>query len=50
MDNEHREVDKLGGVYRLSSKVVYFQGMDYMEKLEFTTRSVSYSSDKLVAG
>lgn len=50
MDNENRNLEKFGGVYRLSAKVVYFQGMDYMEKLEFTSRSVSYTSDKLIAG
>lgn len=50
LDNENRNLSKLGGTYRLASRVVYFQGMDYMEKLEFTSRSVSYISDKLIAG
>lgn len=50
MDNKNRNLDKLGGLYRLASRVVYFQGMDYLEKLEFGSRSVSYNSDLLVPG
>ena len=50
LDNDNRDISKLGGTYRLSSRVVYFQGMDYMEKLEFASRSVYYSSNNLIAG
>lgn len=50
MDNEHRRIDKLGGNYRLTSRVVYFNGMDYMEKLELAARSVAYTSENLVTG
>jgi hypothetical protein len=50
LDNQHRDVENFGGTYRISSRVVYFQGMDYMEKLELTSRSVAYTSDKLIAG
>lgn len=50
LDNEHRNIDKLGGNYRLTSRVVYFNGIDYMEKLELAARSVAYVSENLVTG
>lgn len=50
MDNENRSVTAIQGNYRVSSRVVYFNGVDYMEKVEVAAKSYGYSSNDLIGG